>query len=149
MIDQKNAAKIQLDRAIQLFLDQKDYVSAITLAGAAEGLVGEMLEKNGAENALISIVKGFKRLLSEEEREALCGEKKTFEKSMIDDLNLVKNWLKHYFPNSESLHIDVDSDCKEIAYDLIDRASSNYVQAFGDETEQMRRFLEFQLNEHN
>jgi len=148
MLNQKNAAKIQLDRAIQLFLDQQDYLSSITLAGAVEGMVGEMLDKNGAENALKSIVKGFKKLLSEEEREALCDENKTFEKSMMNDMNLVKNWLKHHFSNCETLHIDVDSDCKEIAYDLIDRASSNYSQAFEDETEQMRRFLDYQRNEY-
>lgn len=49
---QLEAAKAQLDRALILFLDDKDFISAATLAGAAEGIMGGMLlERDKARRA--------------------------------------------------------------------------------------------------
>ncbi|MBX9610069.1 MAG: hypothetical protein K2X51_00400 [Burkholderiales bacterium] len=45
-------AKSQLDTAAELFLDQKNYASAITLAGAAEEIFGRMLTIGGGKPAL-------------------------------------------------------------------------------------------------
>ncbi|HEY6528588.1 MAG TPA: hypothetical protein VIZ65_07825 [Cellvibrionaceae bacterium] len=41
-----DAALVQLDCAIRLFLDEEDYISAITLSGAAEEIIGEVLGSN-------------------------------------------------------------------------------------------------------
>ena len=43
-----DAAIVQLDWAIKLFLDHKAYVPAITLAGAAEEVIREPLADNSA-----------------------------------------------------------------------------------------------------
>ena len=47
-------AKGQLDTALDLFLDQKNYSSAITLAGAAEEIFGHALALGGGKSALDS-----------------------------------------------------------------------------------------------
>lgn len=47
-------AKGQLDTALDLFLDQKNYASAITLAGAAEEIFGNALTLDGGKSALDS-----------------------------------------------------------------------------------------------
>ena len=43
-----DAAVDQLDWAIKLFLDHKAYVPAITLAGAAEKIIGEAVSSESA-----------------------------------------------------------------------------------------------------
>ena len=42
----------QLDVAIQLFLDERSDISALTLAGAAEEILGNAAKLAGGENAL-------------------------------------------------------------------------------------------------
>jgi len=42
----------QLDVAIQLFLDERSDVSALTLAGAAEEILGNAVKLAGGENAI-------------------------------------------------------------------------------------------------
>ena len=49
-------AKEQLETALRLYFEQRDYYSAITLAGAAEEILGKMLNHNGEENLLNSLV---------------------------------------------------------------------------------------------
>jgi len=42
----------QLDSAALLFLDSGDFISAITLAGAADSIMGETLKSRGVEATL-------------------------------------------------------------------------------------------------
>ena len=46
---QIDAAKIQLECAMRLFTEENDYVSALTLAGAAEGILGGLRKKRHEE----------------------------------------------------------------------------------------------------
>ena len=39
-------ATCQVERAVTLYLDSADYISAITLAGAAEEILGKMAKKS-------------------------------------------------------------------------------------------------------
>ena len=149
MLTHQEAAKTQLDRAIRLFLDEEDYVSCITLAGAAEGMMGEKLTKKGYDHAVASQAKGYAQLLTEEQREALRHPKKSFERSMIDDWDIVRNWLKHHRSEAEYLDIRMPKDCMYIAFDMVERASTNYMQLFGDITVQMQRFFDFQDQYHD
>lgn len=43
-------AQRQIDTAIELFLNDKDFVSALTLAGAGEEITGKLLERKGERN---------------------------------------------------------------------------------------------------
>jgi hypothetical protein len=45
-------AEHQLDRAIRLLLDEKDAISAVTLAGAAEEILGKLVELQGGTHSL-------------------------------------------------------------------------------------------------
>lgn len=42
----------QMERALRLFLDEGDYICAITLAGAGEEILGRLLEESGRQHAL-------------------------------------------------------------------------------------------------
>ena len=81
-------AERQLDRAIILYLDEKDYISAITLAGVAEEILGKILNKNGQKNAIDDYIEGF---LSHD----IDGELKDYEKWFVKELNYYRNNLKH------------------------------------------------------
>ena len=128
------AALQQLHRAIDLFLDERDYLSALTLAGAADGVFGEWLEEErglqAAVNHMAEIVALMQRKLS--------GEPFTAEDARTD-LNWVRNWLKHYWPASDPSSFDARS----WAHDMIERAIDNYLDLTKrGETDQMIRFRE-------
>jgi hypothetical protein len=54
------AAQVQLERAVVLFLDDGDFVSALTRAGAAELLLGKLLVAANRE----PIVENYARAIS-------------------------------------------------------------------------------------
>ena len=79
-------AEHQLNRAINLYLDEKDFISSITLAGAAEELLGKILNQVGVKNALDEYVDSFN---------AFGNELKDYEKWFVSQFNYYKNNLKH------------------------------------------------------
>lgn len=135
----------QLDRAIRLFLDEGDYYSSGTLAGAAEEILGSLLLKAGHDHALNNMISTVLKLLTAAEVEALGDKSNRNPHSKIsDELNFYRNWLKHYREDDFELYIDA----KDAASELIDRAVTNFFQLTNRETEQMRRFVEYQRNEY-
>jgi hypothetical protein len=66
------------------------------------------------------------------------------EKQLVTMINEVRNWLKH-FTNGE----DLEFDSKEAAAELIERASTNFYNLTGEETEGMRKFLASQIDTNN
>lgn len=54
-ITKLQVATVQLDAAIRLFFDG-DYVSSLTLAGAAEGILGALSQRAGLPNAVDFVV---------------------------------------------------------------------------------------------
>jgi hypothetical protein len=56
------------------------------------------------------------------------------------ELNQYRNWLKHYMKDDFTFF----ADAKEASEDLIDRACSNFWQLTTRETEQTKRFYEYQ-----
>ena len=82
-LSQRDICKIQIDRAIKCFLEERDFVSTITLALAAEGIVGERLGDD-------SMVASLLPLLREKYVPDLS------EKQISDDhLNRARNFFKH------------------------------------------------------
>jgi len=51
-LTQLQVALHQLDRAALLFLDSGDFISSITLAGAADSIMGETLKARGVDATL-------------------------------------------------------------------------------------------------
>jgi hypothetical protein len=127
-----DAAVAQLHTAIALYLSGSDYLSAATLAGAADGQLGEALQLVGKDHALRSMVPLLTKLT-----ERLTGEALT-DRDAWNDQNAVRDWLKHSKGQSETLRFDA----KEAAFALIDRGIINFVRLTGrDFTPPMRQFL--------
>lgn len=120
----------QLERALGLFLEDTDYVCAITLAGACEEILGKLLEKSGKENSLGSFVKACVaagRVVHGEEWSP---------KVFVSMANEFRDGLKHY-TDGQSITVP-----REAAVEILDRAIENYWQLTGHETPLMRRFME-------
>lgn len=127
----------QIERAIVIFLDDKDYVSALTLAGAAEEILGKLLNKEGKEHWLDSISKGALRALGFWKKELQTLEAAKAKKEIANIANLHKNRVKHY-NNDGTITFLVDVAAAE----MIDRAISNYFDLTKRETGAMGRFKE-------
>ena len=107
------AAQWQLLQALQLYEVGDDYYSVITLAGAAEEVLGKLLKSLDHECAL-DTRKATIPLLSKK----LVG-KVLKPREVADSVNKAKNWLKHgegpeYF------------DARFEAEDMLDRAIQNF-----------------------
>ncbi len=126
-INKIDAAVDQLDWAIKLFLDHKAYIPAITLAGAAEEILGEAVSSDTAFKLL-------KQSLSEEYE---------IPKKVVsqEHLNKVKNWLKHWkgMKDEESLEIELETE----AIQYLIRAIANLVTYDNSLTTQTPRFLQW------
>ena len=79
-------AEHQLNRAINLYLDEKDFISSITLAGAAEELLGKILNQVGVKNVLDEYIKSCT---------AFDENLKNHYKWFRNDRNINRNYLKH------------------------------------------------------
>ena len=108
-------AKHQLLAAIELWREE-DYLSSLTLAGAAEEILGRRLRHLGQTpsfNQLRDLIVTFAR--SEGDTDP------TLEKNIGEMLNNTRNELKHY-GGDQSLTFDLRSDCLE----MLERAIANY-----------------------
>jgi hypothetical protein len=136
----------QIDRAIQLFLDEADFYSSATLAGAAEEILGCLLREKGREPALDNMISTVLKLLTPAEIDEITDARKIGPRRGISrELNLYRNWLKHYQPSQFELAIDA----KDAAAELIDRALLNFVHLTEGQTIQMRRFIEWQQHRYS
>ena len=125
-------ARLQLERAIELYLEKQDYVCAITLGGAAEEILGKLAAQQGKQNSIESI-----RAVSCLLYRKLFG-KTADPKRFADRANAARNALKH----SDLLAPkDVDLDLKEEAGDILERAVHNYQLAEEHTTPLMEDFM--------
>ena len=120
-------AKIQLDAAISAYYEGKDVV-AITLAGAAEEIFGEMLSRDGKENSveMIASLPQMVQISSDP-------------KKRIAYLNNVRNNLKHAKDKLEDNFIMTEFD----AYIMIVRALGNASLLNIKDSFLMKNFREF------
>ena len=125
-------------------MDDKDYISALTLAGAAEEILGKLLNKVGKEHWLDSISKGALRALGFRRKEFKTHEAVTARKEIANIANLNKNRLKHY-NNDGTITLLVDVAAAE----MIERAISNYFDLTQRETGAMGQFKELIIWDEN
>lgn len=114
----EDIAEHQLLAAIRLW-QEEDYLSSLTLAGAAEEILGKRLRKLGRElsfNQLRDLIVALAR----SEGETDPG----LEKTIGEMLNNTRNELKHY-GGDESLTFDLRSDCLE----MLERAIARWHRA--------------------
>ena len=112
-ISKLDAATRQLDVAIDLFLSEKDPLAVITLAGAAEEILGVLAKNNGKDNMTDALKELDKKLTGGRDFKILNNE-----------VNGLRNALKHA-NNLDEDFIDFDEDAP-VAYLM--RAIVNYIR---------------------
>ncbi len=123
----------QLDKEIQLFFEDQDYLSSITLAGASQHILGVLAENKVGFNSFKSAKKYSAQL-----HESIFGEEFD-EDRMGSFINDYKNGLKHYKDGEPIIF-----DSKECAAMWIDFANSDYWQLLNKETDFMVEFKKWQ-----
>lgn len=123
LIHKIEVAKLQLDTAINLFLDDVDFISSLTLAGASEEILGKLLEREGKDSMLKKLHSWYEDTSGEEIKYGEFAQK----------ANLARNCLKHATIKEE----DELEIYKWEAVQMIRRAMTNYKELTGNPTETM------------
>ena len=115
LLSAQEIAEHQLLAALKLW-SEKDYLSALTLAGAAEEILGKRLRKLGREPSFDQIKNQIVNAAK-----AQGDTDNGTEKLVADLLNQSRNELKHY-AGDESISFDLREDASEI----LERALANH-----------------------
>ncbi len=134
-VDKRQIAEIQLHRAVML-LDSidKDYdpVSALTLAGAAEEILGKMVAKEGMVNAFdeaaLAAKELWKEAISLDSANAANIQLPSDEELRVG-LNRVRNELKH---NNLGTNSKVEAYFWYEAEEMVKRALNNYKKLYNE-----------------
>lgn len=110
-------ALTQLETALRLFGEGQDFFSVITLAGAADEILGKLVTARGGESSLESIKKASTAI-----HHHLFGEPGD-KKGFADRANLARNALKHLEAGGAPT---VSLDIQQEAVDMLNRAIDNY-----------------------
>ena len=128
--DKRFIALTQLESALRLFREGDDYFSALTLAGAAEEILGDLRRSRGQQNALDDLTSGavliHKHLFGEE-----AGAKE-----FATSANRARNALKHLDAGGHTITLDIRDEAK----DMLERAIGNYWRLEESLTPAMRLF---------
>lgn len=124
-------AEQQLTEAIELFCVNKP-IPAITLAGAAEEILGKLVKESGNTNALERAVKErcdvFQEIYTEPGNE----------KEFINIMNQPRNELKHLMSGTP-----LDIDLEQKAVELIRRAIDNFQKIDSSYKAAFRKFDDY------
>jgi hypothetical protein len=123
-------AEHQLNAAIRLYLDEDDFVSAITLAGAAEEILGKLLEKQGRQHSLAEFADACVKV----GEDVFCEQWTT--KHFVETQTFFRNGLKHL---NDGEPLTVPSSAAE---EIIGGAVDNLWALEGRETREVRRYME-------
>jgi hypothetical protein len=119
-ISKKEIALIQIKSSARHYNNQ-DYISCITLAGAAEEILGEIAKKKNGFNQLendIKYTQSLSHFLSKDLPKT---------KAIIKDRNVTKNDLKH---NDIGENLIIEADFENEATTFFVAAIKNYFNAF-------------------
>lgn len=109
-------AKEQIEVAIFLFLDRRSYAAALTLAGAAEEVIGSELRRRGQKHIL-----DWKYDQVSEIHRRLHG-KELSHKKFITEENQVRDALKHFDRTDEP---QITCDLQDVSLWMLVRACEN------------------------
>jgi hypothetical protein len=129
-------AMSQLNVAMTFYLEDRELVSAITLAGAAEEILGKLCEHQGKQSSLSRHAESARDLhlhLKGLFPDVFRHDPGT--KPFVNFRNETRNELKHLISGSP-----IEADLLAKAGHLIADAIRNYVSLAGHETPTMRRF---------
>ena len=119
----------QLNKAIALLLDEGDCVSAITLAGAAEEILGHIVSLQGGTSAHQELIDECMELSKRSPGEPVKPSE------FHEMFAYFRNELKHYRQGSD---ITVNAEC---AYPVLDRAADNLRRLGVPESSAVRRYM--------
>jgi len=108
-------AERQLTMALRIYFEDQDYVSAITLAGAAEEILGKILMKSDSPNAMDMYISAMHNV------DEIFGGEPSDEKEYRKELNRIRNTMKHMAVDG----VIID-DIKYESQVMIDRAITNW-----------------------
>ena len=114
-------AKSQLRSAVFLFASEQDRISAITLAGAADVILSQLLLNEGKENFSDQLMK------QETEKSGVLPPRGTHGRAVNDMLMI--NALKHMDPGDEN-YVEMDVFVNSLT--TVSKAVANYVMLGGD-----------------
>jgi hypothetical protein len=128
----RDIALAQLETALKLYLQDGDMFSVLTLAGAAEELLGKELEALGGTTALSTVQAATAAV-----GRALHGS--TISPKVVATLaNRARNAVKHRdLSGPKSVWMDPEEEARE----MLDRATTNYYRLTEDQTDLMGQFL--------
>lgn len=127
-LHKREIAKRQIDSALEMFFDNKDSLSVITLAGAGEEILGKLLKRDGRIAMIDHIISLDKRL---------TGNGRDF--GVVNkEVNGIRNALKHA---NDPLEDEIEIDPSH-AKAMLSRAVVNYTLYFEDATPLMLKFYE-------
>ena len=127
-----NIASKMLETALKLFLEDKDYFSALHLAGACEEILGKQIEFLGKETSIESNIKAIQAI-----KKTLSGIDMT-DKDERDTFNSAKNSIKHMRDGNDST---ITMDPEYEAEEMLSRALTNWNRLGGYETPLMEKFF--------
>jgi len=114
-------AERQLRRAVLLFMNEEDYISATTLAGAADGILEQYVKRRGDRTALEREVEILEDLYEPNDAPPPGG-------NWFNLLRFPQNELKHFSrPEQETITANFCEDAKEV----LNRALWNYYLLHG------------------
>lgn len=122
----------QLENALSLFLDGRSHVSALTLAGAAEEILGMAVKINGVENSLQELYRIYN-----DPGLTWINPPKTWAEFTTKSKNKARNAVKHV---SGKYDLTFEADIEDEALWMIVRAVDNYNRLGFGPTELMHEF---------
>ena len=129
ILSAQQIAEAQLHTALRMW-SEKEYVSCITLAGAAEEILGKRMRKLGLEPSFDNILTTFVQMANR------MGEAiPNIKRDIATLLNQTRNELKHY-SGDEGLDFDLRADAQE----MLERAIANYTSLTGQVLPEMLHF---------
>lgn len=127
-MDKFDIAEEQLIESINLYIDGKSLVSALTLAGAAEEILGKLVKNQGLDNALNQKVADLCEL------HELCFGEKPDPKTYLNLRNNARNEAKHLC-SGKPMNFDIDEEAASLIHRSIENRRilrPGYVQLFKD-----------------
>jgi len=121
-MEKKDIALKQLRASANLF-NEGDYVSAITLSGAAEEILGKIAKKRNKPNQLENEVVYLKSIY-----EYLSGHSIS-NKELVSKINLTRNELKH---NDSGINEWFETDFENEAAMIFVKAVKNYFTCYSE-----------------
>jgi hypothetical protein len=130
-ISKKQIALVQLRRAIQLY-SQRDFVCALTLAGAAEEILGRIALNAAGTNAMDQEVSFVAEVVDFAKTHGIDAKARP-PQDLIQRRNFARNEAKHEDGGNPSRLVSFDFHVA--AEEMIDRALRNWSLAFGGDPE--------------